>query len=565
MARSALFRTLRRLFHKAHVANVTGTPPAELAGPSRREVFAGALSAAALAPLVAACGDNRPGPGTRTDKVIAIVGGGIAGMSCLHFLAQAGVTAQVYEASMRIGGRTYSQRTGFADGQLCELGGELIDTDHIVMPALARHYGLTLDDLPALTEGLVDTIFHFDGGVVDEAALVTAFMPLAAKMATAVMAGDANPTEFDRIDNLSIPEWLTTDGGLAANAQLTRILKLAYIEEFGLEVEEQSAWNLITLIDYANPDPFHIFGDSDERFHIHQGNDAVALGIYEAYGDQVTLDRTLTKVAAAGERFELTFSSGDGDHTVVADHVIYALPFTKLREVDLAAAGLSAGKLDIIMNLGYGSNAKLMMQFTKKPWEDHGSAGGSITDVGQVQTTWATSRGQAGASGLLTNFVGGNRGVAIGDGTALSQAQMVLPWLETIWPGAQAAFNGTAVRQHWPSVPYVRASYATYRKGQWAYFGLEGKAEGNQHFCGEHTSEDFQGYMEGGAETGAMVAGEVLDTLGIAKDAVLSGLLSQLTGGSARVRASYHGGRTPARMKLAERRRFARDRHGRRA
>src|SRR5262249_47040053 len=153
-----------------------------------------------------------------------------------------------------------------------------------------------------------------------------------------------------------------------------------------------------------------------------------------------------------------------------------------------------------------------MLQFTDRHWEDaHGSGGGVITDVGQLQTLWATSRGQPGAQGILTNFVGGMRGLAIGDGTAESQAQVVLPQIDTVFPGTAAKYvAGSAIRQHWPSYEFTKGSYGCYRIGQWRFFGTEGVREANQHFCGEHCSEDFQGYMEGAAETGAMAGAEVL-------------------------------------------------------
>ena len=75
--------------------------------------------------------------------------------------------------------------------------------------------------------------------------------------------------------------------------------------------------------------------------------------------------------------------------------------------------------------------------------------------------------------------------------------------------------------------------------------------EGNQHFCGEHCSENFQGYMEGGAETGALVAAELLDDLGVAQPRVLAGLIEVIT---AVPRASYHAG-FGRRMKIAQVRR----------
>ena len=50
--------------------------------------------------------------------------------------------------------------------------------------------------------------------------------------------------------------------------------------------------------------------------------------------------------------------------------------------------------------------------------------------------------------------------------------------------------------------------------------------EGNLHFAGEHTSLDFQGWMEGAAETGAFVAAEVLNDLGIAYPEELAAILA---------------------------------------
>jgi monoamine oxidase len=72
---------------------------------------------------------------------------------------------------------------------------------------------------------------------------------------------------------------------------------------------------------------------------------------------------------------------------------------------------------------------------------------------------------------------------------------------------------------HWPTFVWTRGSYTCYRPGQWAFWSLEGRRNGNLHFCGEHTSLDFQGWMEGGAETGALVAAEILDDQAVEKSA----------------------------------------------
>jgi hypothetical protein len=49
----------------------------------------------------------------------------------------------------------------------------------------------------------------------------------------------------------------------------------------------------------------------------------------------------------------------------------------------------------------------------------------------------------------------------------------------------------------------MKASYAYYRVGQYTKFaGYEKARQSRVYFCGEHTSNDFQGFMEGGASEG---------------------------------------------------------------
>lgn len=540
MPRSPLFSAVRRILRRARLENgpTLHQRTSHQHGAATRRQFLQTVGALSLVPAIGGCGDNVREDGGAS---VAIVGAGIAGLTAAHFLEAAGVRTQLFESSMRVGGRMWTQR-GLPDGQLVELGGELVDSDHLVIPALARSFGLALDDLVADTEGLRQDIFHFNGAVQGDAAIVTAFQPVAAKMETAVAMGDASSDYFAMVDAMSIPQWLETEAGLAPTSMIRELLEVAYLEEYGLEVAEQSAWNLLYLIDYTTPDPFRVFGDSDERYHFHAGNDALASAIAERLGDRILLDHALEKVEALGNDFALTFATAGGPETVRAQHVVYALPFTRLREVDLSGAELSEEKRTAITELGYGTNAKLMMQFTDRHWEiAQSSGGGVITDVGMLQTVWATSRGQPGTRGILTNFVGGNRGLAIGEGTAEAQAQMVLPWIETVFPNIASKYVAdSAIRQHWPSYEHVKGSYACYKVGQWTpFFATEGAREGNQHFCGEHCSEDYQGYMEGGAETGAMVAGEILEDLGVPLPPILAGLLAII---AERPRASYHAG-----------------------
>ncbi len=488
---------------------------------------------------------------------VAVVGGGIAGLHCAYRLDGAGVRVTLYEASDRIGGRMYTARGMFPDGQLIELGGELIDTNHATLWALSAELGIELDDrFAGEPSGFKRDVYHIGGAEVPEETIVAQFSEVAPMMAQLVDDAESDDALFEMVDGLSLRQWLDDNVPAAMYPELHAILDVAYRGEYGLENDEQSPFNLLYLIDYEEPDPFRIFGESDERYHTHHGNDTFPGKLAEALGDKVELDSKLVAVSTRDDQYLLQFERADGNgFERVVDHVVFALPFTLLREVDLSGVELSEEKRTIIDELGYGTNAKVMGAFTSRVWREQHNASGSLTTDLPIQQTWDTSIGQSGDHGILTNFLGGDQGMASGEGTPEAWFNGVLPDLEAVWPGSQAAYVAdSAVRMHWPTHPFTKGSYTCYRPGQWGFWSLEGVREGNLHFCGEHCSLDFQGWMEGAAETGALVAQEILDELGV--DATPMHVVS-LQAKLSLPQACYQAGRF-GRMRWQARRRLVR-------
>jgi monoamine oxidase len=530
MARTPLFRLLRRSLELARVANATGADASELvereraaraqAWSRRRLLATGATLGAGWA---LGCRPPRvPGPGA---SEVAIVGGGIAGLVCAWRLAQAGVPARIFEAQKRIGGRMWSLRGAFPDDLVCELGGELVDSGHTTMHGLCAELGLTLDDFAGDDPALATDIWWFGGRRVSDAEVVEAFRPVAAKIDAVWegMPGEVvtyrEPNGGEAIDRMSLAEWL---GGAGAEGWFRDLLDVAYTTEYGLEISEQSPWNLLMLID-SNPDPFRIFGDSDERYHVRGGNDLVPAGLAERLAGRYQLEHRLEAVRGASDGgYRLHFATPGGPLEVAAERVVVTLPFTMLREVEIGVE-LPPAKRRAIDELGYGTNAKLMVGFSERLWRTVGGSNGSaLTDL-PIQLVWESTRLQPGAAGILVGYTGGRRGIEMGEGTPGEQAERFARELDRVFPGVAALRLGEA-RFHWPSFPWVRGSYACYKPGQWTSIaGAEGERVGNLHFAGEHTSYDFQGFMEGGAESGARVAGEILADLGLSAPVAATG------------------------------------------
>jgi monoamine oxidase len=518
MPRTPVFAFIRRSLQKAQTSLHTDVPLDELLDGAaertltRREFVAGGAVAAAAVSL-ASC-TTLPSIPKRDAKVI-IAGGGIAGLTAGYRLQGAGIDVRIFDGQNRTGGRMLSLRNYFPDGQVAELGGELIDTNHEHIRKLAGELGIELDDLASDDPSLERDIWFFDGVKRSEREVVEAFRPIAAKIeADLARIGDEEITYSTggaaaELDRTTLAQWID---GAGATGWFRELLDVGFTTEFGLEIDRQSALNLLTMIS-PEPEPFRIYGESDERYHVRGGNDRIPAALAAALGDRIELNAMLQRVRQRSDGLiECTFSRGSSTFSAAAPHVIIAIPFTMLRSVAIDL-DLPERKRRAIQELGYGTNAKLMVGFTERLWRTkHRSNGSTLTDL-PFQLTWETSRLQPGPSGILTNFTGGRHGIELGQGTPADRAAEMSGQLDAIYPGL-AALRGKEARMHWPTQPFVRASYAGYLPGQWTTIrGAEGEAAGNLHFAGEHCSMAAQGFMEGGCETGERAAAEVLAAL----------------------------------------------------
>jgi monoamine oxidase len=160
-----------------------------------------------------------------------------------------------------------------------------------------------------------------------------------------------------------------------------------------------------------------------------------------------------------------------------------------------------------------GSNSKLHLQFNSRPWATLRCNGETYSDRG-YQATWDVTRAQPGTAGILVNYTGGQAADTFGTGTPEEHAAEFLAQIEPVLPGLSAQWNGLATVDWWAGNPYSLGSYSYWQVGQYTRFaGVEREPQEGVHFCGEHTSIEAQGYLEGAVETGERAANEIISSL----------------------------------------------------
>ena len=236
------------------------------------------------------------------DIRIAVVGAGLAGLTCAYRLERAGLIADVYEASSRVGGRCYTGRGDFADGQIYEHGGELIDTGHHAIRNLAAELGLKLDNLLNAERRAPSSSATSSAGRTRSSEMVSDFQAVLRADDRRRQGGGIPDAQYNsytqrgyELDHLSVYDYIEQYVPGGHRSPLGALLDVAYNIEYGAETKEQSSLNLLYLIGYSRPNTFETFGESDEKFRIHGGNDQVPTALAAKLAAQIVANTALDR------------------------------------------------------------------------------------------------------------------------------------------------------------------------------------------------------------------------------------------------------------------------------
>lgn len=488
---------------------------------SRRDFIRTAAAAGAALFIPGRAAAEEKAAARKLSGPVVIIGGGMAGLTAALRLVQAGHEVEIYEGAPRLGGRMWTKRQFNAEGMFCELGGELVDTNHTALIALAKELGVGIQPLRDGEKGV--DLYYIDGERYTDDDIIPAFAGFAKRIA-ADAEGLLNDKEeytdkAKKLDAISLEQYFK-DAGAGTAPWLIKALRIAYLCEYGVETDQQSALNFIDFIGTDTSKGFALFGESDEAHRIKGGNESLPEAVTAALKGKVRVftGHELVEVAEKDSRLQFTFKHGSDTVVRGCAQAVCAIPFTVLRRVKgWDKLPLSGDKKRAIAEMTYGMNAKSMWGWNSRVWREAPIPGrevfcnGAVITSQSCQQVWETSRGQDGKAGILTNFMGG-RTAKNYRRDPQSDARF-LAEMAVLFPGLKDAHDGNRAVLPWPEVKWALGSYSAPGVGQytWMYEAAAApEMDGALIFAGEHTSLSAPGFMEGAVDSGERAAKELL-------------------------------------------------------
>ncbi len=415
---------------------------------------------------------------TAPRKKVAIMGGGIGGLTAAKELMEKGFDVTIFEASARLGGHIYTQQNVGSDPnnpQYFERGAELIDATNKTMLRLCdemtKHnpnFKVEVED--RRPDEKLEDIYFADGQRRSEAEVIAAYQPLADYIARD-QAQLRNPDKSytaraKQIDALSMDQYLAqavadirAQQGVEVPNWLCNILKQSYRSECGRDSQDMSALNLVDFISTDTKEGLDLFGDSDETYRIKGGNYRLIQALENYLSPKVNILKETPITGIQENSAGVTVQTAHGAQQF--DYVVSALTLPALRNIqgaDTLWKGHAPEKAQqiqgLVQNTQYTALSKIALETRGKPWGPNTHTGTVIDGDGHCQTSWVGNDKQAGdtpnSNGMVTFLIGGS---ANQQKPAEMLNTLKAQYAKALGKTVDEVFTGHVVYQDWNKTP----------------------------------------------------------------------------------------------------------------
>jgi monoamine oxidase len=425
---------------------------------------------------------------------VLIAGAGLAGLSAAYDLARRGADVHVVEARPRAGGRVWTVRDG--NGVHVEAGGEFIDGAHADLRRLAAAVHVPL--VRVLRGGFGSILRVGTRTIVRDSqeemwdALRRALGPLLNAYAGAGCSWDTAAAAA--IARRSV-------GSVFAAPRTAARTRAALEALRGFYVAEPDELSALVLLDQVAAEETP---GRTPMFRVRAGNDRLVDALARRLRDRLELSRILRSIRQDARGIRAAVEDARGRrHQITADYAIVTLPPPLVLSCAFDPP-LPAAQAAALAALPLGAATKVSMRFAHPWWRRRGRprAFGTNLPCGAV---WEGAEEQRVA--VLTCLGGASASARLAR-AARTSASLVR---ELTMPGTPEPGVLVGAPISWEDDAWSRGAYAVFTPA----FDprdrrLLARVHGRVAFAGEHTSERWQGFMNGAVESGQRAAEEIL-------------------------------------------------------
>ncbi|QYJ03522.1 FAD-dependent oxidoreductase [Nocardioides panacisoli] len=414
-----------------------------------------------------------------------VIGAGLAGLTAAWRLAREGMEVIVVEAEERVGGRAYTAREGWTDGQYTDYGGELVDADYRALIAVCEQVGVELtqpiayampedDDLSTVEGYLRVGTFVIQGEVLDRASCLAAGRLIRS-------AAEAHPPTQGEI----VEQWILRARLAPREAGIVR-----------------SVARMLCQLDPWDCDVHFVFGKPSAGFRRIVGGtqrlaEALADGLDVRLGDPVARVHRYGGVAVETE----SGASYRGSRVVCATG-----PYA------MAQIGFDPPmveeKISTVQSLLPAMGGKVIAQYAEGDAIRERFREVVYTDDA-FNACWVTMHEATSGPAIVTSFVTGQARHLLGDDDA-SLARLD-ELVGQVVDGPVTRLRGE-VKNWWADPIAMGVTVTPYDPARPAIAGTLSAMERRTHMAGDYTEGGMAGTLEAAVRSGHRVADEILRT-----------------------------------------------------
>jgi monoamine oxidase len=451
---------------------------------------------------------------------VAIIGGGLAGMTVAYELGKLGYACSILEARPRPGGRAHTIRRGtvseeegpqqvcnYDAGQYFNCGAMRIAYHHSTTLAYCRELGVPVETFALLSEAAYIYQTKTPGlkeRRVRQREVHTDLDGYVSELLTKAVSSHAVDDVLSAEDRERLLAYLQQKGALVEGRYRGGQLRGADPERNSDGSARYTPLPLSELLGsragyYLDPG----FQYQQTMMQVTDGTSRLPETLAARLKDKIKYEAAVQTIrhTASGVTLGYTDKSGKSQ-SLNADYCVCALPLTVLAKMD---TDFSEERKKIFAGTSYSAAGKMGLQFKRRFWEEDDQifGGSSKTDMDIAQVIYPSS-GYLTKKGVLVGYyLQGQAGRPIGDRTPQERLDLALEQGAKIHPQYRAEFD-TAFSVAWHRVKW---SYGSWSNLAAANRRILLEPEGRLYLAGDHMN--MNAWMQGAFESARQVATQI--------------------------------------------------------